>query len=97
MEALKGKLGRITDEALGHGVAGEIAEVVGVGGGKLLCRTQKAGGSKLGRSVTVDRPQLTLLEELADPVLLKKLHLSQDVKIELDKRFSASELEKVRL
>ena len=38
MEALSGKLGRITDLALGFGVAGEMAEVVGVGGDKLLCR-----------------------------------------------------------
>ena len=91
---MKGKLARVTDEALGFGVAGEIAEVVGVAGGKLLCRIQKAGGSKLGRNVTVSRSQLTLQDELPDPLPMKKLLLNQDQRVELDTKFPPIELEK---
>ncbi len=48
--ASKGNLARVTDEALGFGVAEEKAEIIGDGGGKFLCRMQEGGGSKLGRN-----------------------------------------------
>lgn len=91
---LKGKLGRIIDEALGYGVAGEMAEVVGAAGGQLLCRIQKAGSSKVGRNVTVKRSQLTLASEIAPSLPMKKLLLSFQHKVELDAKFPAEELEK---
>jgi hypothetical protein len=91
---LKGKLCRVIDEALGFGVAGEVAEIVGVAGDKLMCRIQRAGTTKLGRNVVCCRSQIVLTAKLPPPLQMKKLTLTADVKLELDLKFDGWELER---
>jgi len=91
--ALSGQYARVIDEVLGHGVAGEMVEIINVADeSTVLCRVQKAGSSKVGRNVCLKMVQLAMQSSLPAPRQQKKLQLNQQLRVELDMKFDAFEL-----
>ena len=91
--SLVGEFVRITDEAMGKYAFGHTCQVISAEGESLLVRAQEAGGLKLGKNMSVNKSQIELLKGLRPTQACKKLQLNYDLRVELDLRFPAEELE----